>query len=121
MRNLLDIQDVSVQKIVAPDNIRVLSIRDKLLEHLFEENVMDLLLALAYYLSGPVALLKQDSLLFLEIFHHIFWGQSPEKIARINDSNPRVSYSFVKFDSIDSSYFFHSFQVLITVSNVMAG
>ena len=70
---------------------------------------MDLLLALAYYLSGPVALLKQDSLLFLEIFHHIFWGQSPEKIARVNDSNPRVSYSFVKFDSIDSSYFFRSY------------
>jgi hypothetical protein len=93
IRNLLDIQDASAQKIVASENLRVLAIRDQMLEHLFEENVMDLLLALAYYVSGPAPLLKQDSLLFLEIFHHIFWFQSPEKIARVNDPNSRVNFT----------------------------
>lgn len=94
MRNLLDIQDMSLQKFAVNEVTRGLSIRDNLLEHLFEENVMDLLLALAQHISGPSGLLRQDSVLFLEIFHHIFWGQSPEKIARANGSKASVFLSF---------------------------
>ncbi|KAI5080095.1 hypothetical protein GOP47_0005574 [Adiantum capillus-veneris] len=86
MRNLVEIQDLSLQKVAVNESMRVISIRDKVLEHLFEENVMDLLLALAQHISGPTGLLRQDSILFLEIFHHVFWGQSPEKLATANNS-----------------------------------
>ncbi|MCO5566400.1 hypothetical protein L7F22_020077 [Adiantum nelumboides] len=86
MRNLVEIQELSLQKMAVNESMRLLSIRDKLLEHLFEENVMDLLLALAQHISGPTGLLRQDSVLFLEIFHHIFWRQSPEKVAKANSS-----------------------------------
>ncbi|KAH7442845.1 hypothetical protein KP509_02G004400 [Ceratopteris richardii] len=85
MRNLLEVQDLSFQKVAVNESMRVLSTRDKLLEHLFEENVMDLLLALAQYISGSKGPVRQDCTLFLEIFHHIFWGQSPEKIVRESD------------------------------------
>lgn len=84
VRNLLDIQDLPTQTALVVESSKVLSIRDELLEHLFQENIMDLLVALAHHVAGSHGHLCQDNLLFLEIFHHIFWGQSPEKIAGAN-------------------------------------
>ena len=60
------------------------------LEHLFHENVMDLLLPPTQHVFGWHGLLKQDNLLLLEIFHYIFLGQHPELVATVQHKNFKV-------------------------------
>lgn len=80
-RNLLAIQDPSPQQMMGRSTSQFLFLRDAFLEHLFHENVMDLILALTQHVAGLHSFLKQDNLLLLEIYHYIFWGQRPELVA----------------------------------------
>lgn len=82
-RNLLAIRDPSPQQMTGRSNSQFLFLRDGFLEHLFHENVMDLLLALTQHVAGSHGFLKQDNLLLLEIFHYIFSGQQPELVATV--------------------------------------
>ncbi|KAK6155617.1 hypothetical protein DH2020_009865 [Rehmannia glutinosa] len=83
-RNILAIQDISTQQIAGASATRFLSLRDRFLELLFKENVMDLILVLSQHTSGSHGCLRQDNLLLLEIFYNIFKGQDPELIAKAN-------------------------------------
>lgn len=82
-RNLLAIRDPSPQQMTGRSNSQTQFLRDGFLEHLFHENVMDLLLALTQHVAGSHGFLKQDNLLLLEIFHFIFLGQQPELVATV--------------------------------------
>lgn len=86
-RNLLAIRDPSPQQMTGRSNSQFLFLRDGFLEHLFHENVMDLLLALTQHVAGSHGFLKQDNLLLLEIFHYIFLGQHPELVATVQHKN----------------------------------
>ncbi|GER46687.1 topoisomerase 1-associated factor, partial [Striga asiatica] len=81
-RNVLAIQDISSHQITGGSATQFLSLRDKFLELLFKENVMDLILVLSQHSGSSHDYLHQDNLLFLEIFYHIFKGQEPELIAK---------------------------------------
>lgn len=43
---------------------------------------MDLILVLSQHTGGSQGYLRQDNLLLLEVFYHIFKGQEPELIAK---------------------------------------
>lgn len=81
-RNLLAIQDISTQQKAAGSATQFLFIRDRFLELLFQENVMDLILVLSQHAGGSQGYLRQDNLLLLETYYHIFKGQDPELIAK---------------------------------------
>ncbi|KAI3458065.1 hypothetical protein Pfo_014728 [Paulownia fortunei] len=81
-RNILAIQDISTQQIAGGSATQFLSLRDRFLELLFQENVMDLILVLSQHTGGSHGYLRQDNLLLLEIFYNIFKGQEPELIAK---------------------------------------
>lgn len=61
---------------------------------MFQENVMDLILVLTQHVDDPSGYLQQDSLLFLEIFHHIFEGRDPELIAGACEKSSKVCSPF---------------------------
>ncbi|KAH9307878.1 hypothetical protein KI387_035789, partial [Taxus chinensis] len=88
-RNLLAVQDPSPQQTMGRSTSQFAFLRDAFLEHLFHENVMDLLLALTQHISGLHSFLKQDNLLLLEIYHYIFWGQRPELVASAQQMNSK--------------------------------
>ncbi|RVW37198.1 Protein timeless-like [Vitis vinifera] len=54
----------------------------QILELLFNENVMDLILVITQNVGGSSKYFRQDNLLLLEIFHYIFMGQEPELLAK---------------------------------------
>ncbi|KAH6784021.1 hypothetical protein C2S52_008980 [Perilla frutescens var. hirtella] len=81
-RNVLAIQDISTQQKAAGSATRFLFIRDRFLELLFQENVMDLILVLSQHTGGSQGCLRQDNLLLLETYYYIFKGQDPELIAK---------------------------------------
>ncbi|KAJ9565068.1 hypothetical protein OSB04_001034 [Centaurea solstitialis] len=81
-RNILAVQDVSMQQRVAGSASEFILIRDRFLELLFEENVMDLILVLTQHVGGSSGIFRQDNLLLLETFYYIYKGQVPELIAR---------------------------------------
>lgn len=81
-RNTLAIQDISTQQKVGGSATQFLSLRDRFLKLLFQENVMDLILVLSQHAGGPHGYLRQDNLLLLETFFYIFKGQEPELIAK---------------------------------------
>ncbi|CAI9092343.1 OLC1v1027545C1 [Oldenlandia corymbosa var. corymbosa] len=81
-RNLLAIQEISTQQKAGGSATEYLSVRDRFLELLFEENVMEVLLALTQSIGGSYRYFRQDNFLLLETFHYIFMGQEPELIAR---------------------------------------
>lgn len=80
-RNILAIQDITTQQRVAGSAFELVLLRDRFLELLFEENVMDLILVLTQH-AGPSGVFRQDNLLLLETFYHIYKSQVPELIAR---------------------------------------
>ncbi|XP_059067114.1 uncharacterized protein LOC131079685 isoform X2 [Cryptomeria japonica] len=88
-RNLLAVQDPSPQQMMGRSASQFPFLRDAFLEHLFHENVMDLLLALTQHVSGMHGFLKQDNLLLLEIYHYIFWGQRPDLVASAQQMNSK--------------------------------
>ncbi|KAL1552794.1 protein timeless isoform X1 [Salvia divinorum] len=81
-RNVLAIQDISTQQNAAGSVTRFLFIRDSFLELLFQENVMDLILVLSQHTGGSKGYLRQDNLLLLETYYHIFKVQDPKLIAK---------------------------------------
>ncbi|CAA2975871.1 Hypothetical predicted protein [Olea europaea subsp. europaea] len=81
-RNTLAIQDISTQQKLGGSASQFLSLRDRFLKLLFQENVMDLILVLSQHAGGPRGYLRQDNLLLLETFFYIFKGQEPELIAQ---------------------------------------
>lgn len=78
-RNLLAIQEISLQQKAGGTASHFLSLRDRFLELLFRENVMDLIIIITQHFGGYI---RNDNLLLLEIFHYIFLGQEPEFIAK---------------------------------------
>ncbi|KAJ4843375.1 hypothetical protein Tsubulata_032681 [Turnera subulata] len=85
-RNILAIQDISPVQKAGGSAIQLLSLRDKFLELLFNENVMDLIILVTQHVDGSCRYFRQDNLLLLEIFHYIFMGQDPELIAKAKQS-----------------------------------
>lgn len=81
-RNILAIQDISLQQKAGESASQFLSLRDRFLELLFNENVMDLILVITQNVGGSSKYFRQDNLLLLEIFHYIFMGQEPELLAK---------------------------------------
>ncbi|XP_024963068.1 protein timeless homolog isoform X2 [Cynara cardunculus var. scolymus] len=89
--NILAVQDVSMQQRVAGSASEFILIRDRFLELLFEENVMDLILVLTQHVGGSCGIFRQDNLLLLETFYYIYKGQVPELIARAHlDASTKV-------------------------------
>ncbi|KAK6925919.1 Timeless, N-terminal [Dillenia turbinata] len=89
-RNILAIHDISLQQRAGGSATHFLSLRDRFLELLFNENVMDLILVLTQHVGGSCGYLRQDNLLLLEIFHYIFMGQESDWIARSSGDNSKV-------------------------------
>ncbi|KAL8229392.1 hypothetical protein R6Q57_014292 [Mikania cordata] len=81
-RNILAIQDITMQQRAAGLASEFILLRDRFLELLFEENVMDLILVLTQHVGGSKGIFRQDNLLLLEIFYYVYKGQLPELIAR---------------------------------------
>ncbi|XP_078431748.1 timeless family protein isoform X2 [Wolffia australiana] len=86
-RNVLAIQDILSQHKASGSSTHFMHLRDTFLEILFKENVMDLILVLTQHLNCS-SHLRQDSSLFLEIFHYIFQGQEPKLIAESSEEQP---------------------------------
>ncbi|XP_027934002.1 uncharacterized protein LOC114189593 isoform X3 [Vigna unguiculata] len=96
-RNILAVQEIPLHQKSGGLACQFLSLRDRFLELLFRENVMDIILVITQYVGGSNAYLRQDNLLLLEIFHYIFMGQDPELIIRAHskgskaDEDPQAS------------------------------
>nr|XP_023877875.1 receptor-like protein EIX2 [Quercus suber] len=81
-RNVLAIQEVPLQQKAGGCASQFLSLRERFLELLFRENVMDLIIVITQHVGGSYGYFRQDNLLLLEIFHYIFMGQEPELTAK---------------------------------------
>ncbi|KAK9065071.1 hypothetical protein SSX86_016454 [Deinandra increscens subsp. villosa] len=81
-RNILAIQDITMQQRATGSASEFILLRDRFLELLFEENVMDLILVLTQHVGGSSGVFRQDNLLLLETFYYIYKGQVPELVAR---------------------------------------
>jgi timeless len=81
-RNILAVQEIPLHQKSAGSASHFLALRDKFLELLFRENVMDIILVVSQNVGSSNVYLRQDNLLLLEIFHYIFMGQDPELIVR---------------------------------------
>ncbi|XP_030548620.2 protein timeless homolog isoform X2 [Rhodamnia argentea] len=100
-RNLLAIQGISALQKAAGFATQILSLRDRFLELLFRENVMDLFLLVAQHVGGSSDYLHQDNWLLLEIFYYIFHGQDPQLVAKAHlnshkDAEAKTSLSSLK-------------------------
>ncbi|KAL8557351.1 hypothetical protein ACS0TY_004691 [Phlomoides rotata] len=89
-RNVIAIQDISTQQIAGASASQFLFLRDRFLELLFQENVMDLILVLSQHTGGSQGYLRQDNLLLLEFFYYTFKGQEPELIAKAHLKGSKV-------------------------------
>lgn len=89
-RNILAIQEISLQQKAGGTASQFLSRRDSFLELLFHENVMDLVLVITQHIGDHRSYLSHDNLLLLEIFHYIFIGQEPELIANAYSKGAKV-------------------------------
>lgn len=89
-RNILAIQEIPPHQ-MAGATTQFLSLRDKFLELLFNENVMDLILVLTQNIGGSSRFLRQDNLLLLETFHYVVVGQEPELIAKAYSKDLKVN------------------------------
>ena len=92
-RNLLAIQEISTQQKAGGSATQFLSLRDRFLELLFQENMMEIILVLSQHVGGSCGYLRQDNLLLLETFYYIFMGQEPELIAKAYLENSKVCLS----------------------------
>lgn len=81
-RNILAIQDISLQQKASGYATQCLFLRDRFIELLFHEHVTDLILVLTQHVGGSCSYLRQENFLLLEIFHYMFMGQEPELIAK---------------------------------------
>jgi timeless len=90
-RNVLAIQEIPLQQ-KAGSASQFLSLRDRYLELLFHENVMDLIIVITQHVGGSYGYFRQDNLLLLEIFHYIFMGQEPESTAKTHLKGFKVGF-----------------------------
>ncbi|XP_057425130.1 uncharacterized protein LOC130718546 isoform X1 [Lotus japonicus] len=90
-RNILAVQEIPLHQKSGGFASQLLSVRDRFLELLFSDNVMDIILVISQYVGGSNAYLSQDNLLLLEIFHYIFMGQDPELIVKAHLNGTKVS------------------------------
>lgn len=102
-RNILAIQDFSILQKVGESTSQFLSLRDRFLELLFHENVMDIVIVITQNVDS-CSHLRKDSLLLLEIFHYIFMGQDPELLANAHLKQSKVSEHPIFLPLVD--YFF---------------
>ncbi|EXB72485.1 hypothetical protein L484_011488 [Morus notabilis] len=86
-RNILAIQEISLQQKAGGTASHFISLRDKFLELLFRENVMDLIIVITQHFGGY---LRNDNLLLLDIFHYAFMGQEPELVAKAHLKGPKA-------------------------------
>ena len=106
IRNLLAVDDPSSPLVRASmANTQALYIKDALIERLFNENVMDLLLALTQHVGGEQPFLRQDNLLILEILHYLLSGQMPDVIASSRHEVQKV-LDFIFLSSLSQSKLF---------------
>nr|XP_027189879.1 protein timeless homolog isoform X3 [Cicer arietinum] len=102
-RNILAVNEIPLHQKSAGYASHYLSLRDKFLELLFRENVMDIILVLSQNVGSSNVYLRQDNLLLLEIFHYIFEGQEPELIVRGHLNGSKVDEdSQASLDSLQS-------------------
>ncbi|KAG6504191.1 hypothetical protein ZIOFF_036522 [Zingiber officinale] len=90
-RNILAIHDITQQQKSAGLATQCFCLADRLLELMFEENVMDLIIVLTQHVDDSSGYFQQDNLLLLEIFNCIFLGQDPELIARVSKQADKVN------------------------------
>jgi timeless len=90
-RNILAVQEIPLHQKSAGSASHFLALRDKFLELLFRENVMDIILVVSQNVGSSNVYLRQDNLLLLEIFHYIFMGQDPELIVRGHSNGLKVT------------------------------
>lgn len=92
IRNLLAVDDPSSPLVRASpvDSQQASYVKDALIERLFNENVMDLLLALTQHVGGDQPFLRQDIFLILEIIFYLFSGQTPDVIASAREEVHKV-------------------------------
>ncbi|KAB5524209.1 hypothetical protein DKX38_021958 [Salix brachista] len=101
-RNVLAIHDFSMLQKVGESASQFLSLRDRFLELLFHENVMDIILVIAQNIKGSCSYFLHDNLLLLEIFHYIFLGQEPELIVNARLKDFKVCGSSTSLDILKS-------------------
>ncbi|KAL9412393.1 hypothetical protein AB3S75_045925 [Citrus x aurantiifolia] len=89
-RNILAVQDIPLQQKAGGSAIQYASLRDRFLELLFNENVMDIIIVITQHVCGSCGYFRQDNLLLLEIFHYIFMGQDPELIAKAHQRGSKT-------------------------------
>ncbi|KAK9121617.1 hypothetical protein Syun_019234 [Stephania yunnanensis] len=89
-RNILAIQDISMQMKASGSATQFLSLRDRFLELLFHEDVTDLFLVLVHHVGGSSGYLRQDNLLLLETLYYMFLCQDPELIAKASPESLRA-------------------------------
>lgn len=107
-RNTLAVQEIPLHQKSGGSANQLLSLRDRFLELLFRENVMDIVLVIINYAGSSNAFLHQDNLLLLEILHYICMGQEPELIVRAHLDGLKVS-----FPTTDSMLFFGNYNFFI--------
>nr|GEU97454.1 hypothetical protein [Tanacetum cinerariifolium] len=81
-RNILAVQDITTQQRAAGSASEYILLRDRFLQLLFEENVMELILLFTQHVGGQSSFFRQDNLLLLETFYYIYKAQLPELIAK---------------------------------------
>lgn len=91
-RNLLAVQDILPHQKAVGSASQMLSMRDKFMELLFREHVMDLILVVCQHVGGSYSYLRQDNLLLLEIFQYMFMGQDPEMVAKARLKDCKVCF-----------------------------
>lgn len=91
-RNILAIQDISLQQKASGSATQFLFLRDRFIELLFHENVTDLIIVLTQHVGGSCSYLRQDNLLLLEIFHYIFMGRDSGLIAKSSKKGSEVGF-----------------------------
>ncbi|XP_058769846.1 uncharacterized protein LOC131643603 isoform X2 [Vicia villosa] len=102
-RNILAVQEIPLHQKSAGFASHFLSLRDRFLELLFRENVMDIILVVSQNVGSSNVYIRQDNLLLLEIFHYIFMGQEPELIVRGHSNGLKVEEdSQASLDSLQS-------------------
>ncbi|KAJ4705908.1 Timeless protein [Melia azedarach] len=99
-RNILAVQDIPLQQKAGGSASQFLSLRDRFLELLFNENVMDIIIVITQHIGGCCGYFRQDNLLLLETFHYIFMGQDPELIAKARQKGSKMGGDTK--DSLDS-------------------
>ncbi|KAI9159863.1 hypothetical protein LWI28_002675 [Acer negundo] len=75
-RNILAIQDIPPHQKAGGSASEFVSLRDKFMELLFNENVMDIIIVIAQHVGGSRGHFRHDNLLLLETFHYISWSRS---------------------------------------------